>query len=202
MTTYTDSSASYDTPISLQRRLDDTLEKITEQDATIIHHVFNTAISLNAIEVSYELGTLIATFNSMNDVETFDDYLMTIDEVETSELIAYDDVEHIFDVIVNFNPQDTVDTVLSYVANDSLDEVKRQIKVNSKGVKRIKMKCGKGFKWDGSACVKITGAELAVSRIAKRKALITKRSQGNALKIRTLRKTRRARRFRKSMGLK
>ena len=63
------------------------------------------------------------------------------------------------------------------------------------------MQCRPGFKWDGSACVKITGAELAVNRKAKRQMVISKRSQGNALKIRVLRKTRKANRFRKAMGL-
>jgi hypothetical protein len=84
---------------------------------------------------------------------------------------------------------------------EELNEVRRRIKVDSRGKRRIKMQCKQGFKWDGSACVKISGADLAVSRKAKRKAVITKKSQGVSLKIRTIRKTKKAKRFRKQMGL-
>jgi len=95
----------------------------------------------------------------------------------------------------------TAESSVFYDETEELDEVKRRIKVNSQGKRRVKMQCRPGFKWDGSACVKITGAELAVNRKAKRQMVISKRSQGNALKIRVLRKTRKANRFRKAMGL-
>lgn len=94
-------------------------------------------------------------------------------------------------------------------ADEALDEsnlyeVKRIIKVNSRGVKRIKMKCNPGYKYNTAtrACEKISGAELSTKRKALRRAVLTKRSMGSGFKMRMLRKTRKAKRFRKSLGLK
>jgi len=85
----------------------------------------------------------------------------------------------------------------------ALDEVVRKIKINFKGKKRIKMKCQRGFKWDSNkrACIKIGGAEIAKMRKRLRRAVLTKRAAGNAYKVRVLRKTRKAKRFRKMLGL-
>lgn len=84
-----------------------------------------------------------------------------------------------------------------------LYEVRRRVKVNFRGKRRIKMQCKPGFKWDveKKACLKITGAEVAKMRKSIRKSVRTKRSLGSAFKTRVLRKQRKARRFRKSMGL-
>lgn len=93
----------------------------------------------------------------------------------------------------------------NYVENpDQLTEVKRRIKVNAKGVRRIKMQCQKGFKWDaeGRVCKKISGSELATKRKSIRQMIRTKKSMGASLKIRVKRKSNKAKRFRKSMGLK
>ena len=87
---------------------------------------------------------------------------------------------------------------------EAIDEVRRKIKVNAKGVKRIKMQCQKGFKWNSTdrVCQKITGSELSTKRKAIRQAIRTKKSMGASLRIRTKRKTAKAKRFRKSMGLR
>lgn len=82
-----------------------------------------------------------------------------------------------------------------------LMEVRRRIKIDFKGKKRIKMQCKPGYKWTGNACMKITGSELATKRKAKRRELITKKSKGSSFKIRMLRKTKKANKFRKAMGL-
>lgn len=89
-------------------------------------------------------------------------------------------------------------------AGVELNEVKRQIKVNARGVKRIKMKCMRGYKWnpERKACEKITGQQLATNRKANRRAVLTKKSMGSTFKTRVLRKTKKAMRFRKSLGLK
>lgn len=89
-------------------------------------------------------------------------------------------------------------------AGVELNEVKRQIKVNSRGVKRIKMKCMRGYKWnpERKACEKITGQQLATNRKANRRAVLTKKSMGSTFKKRVIRKTKKAMRFRKSLGLK
>lgn len=87
---------------------------------------------------------------------------------------------------------------------EQINEVTRKIRVNAMGKKRIKMQCQRGFKWNPSthSCEKISGTELAVMRKAIRKALITKKSEGNTFRLRVARKVRKALRFRKSLGLK
>ena len=88
--------------------------------------------------------------------------------------------------------------------NGQIFEVRRRIKVNFRGKRRVKMQCRVGFKWDATkkACVKITGAEVAQKRKSMRKAVRTRKSKGQGMKVRVARKTRKAKRFRKSMGLK
>ena len=166
-------------------------------------------------EFEYSDGVFETKFEHWQSVEDFCTQLDNIDAVESYEIMAFhrdtdsnervdidvddivDDSKYFFVVIVYL----TLDSSVFYDDTEELDEVKRRIKVNSQGKRRIKMQCRPGFKWDGSACVKITGAELATNRKAKRRMVISKRSQGNALKIRMLRKTRKANRFRKAMGL-
>jgi hypothetical protein len=85
-----------------------------------------------------------------------------------------------------------------------IDEVVRKIKVDATGAKRIKMQCARGFKWNPSAntCEKIGGAELAIMRKATREALLTKKSEGSAFRLRMVRRMKKAMRFRKQLGLK
>ena len=80
-------------------------------------------------------------------------------------------------------------------------EVKRIIKINAKGKRRIKMKCKKGYKWTGGKCVKISGSELTSKRRAIKKAVRTKKSKGAGFKRRVLRLRKKALRKRKAMGL-
>lgn len=85
-----------------------------------------------------------------------------------------------------------------------ISEVRRRIKINFRGKKKIKMQCRRGFKWVAAkkSCVKITGSEVALKRKAMRRMVRTKKAKGASLKVRVLRKTRKAKRFRKSMGVK
>ncbi len=85
---------------------------------------------------------------------------------------------------------------------ETLDEIKRRIKINSKGKRRIKMQCKKGFKFDGTKCVKISGSELVNKRRAIRKAVRTKRSKGSGFQKRVARLRNRAIRKRRGMGVK
>lgn len=87
---------------------------------------------------------------------------------------------------------------------EQLDEVQRKIRINSRGVKSIKMKCAQGFRWDPAmeACVKITGKELSIMRKSARRALITKKAMGTTFKVRVKRRILKAFKFRKMMGLK
>lgn len=85
--------------------------------------------------------------------------------------------------------------------NDPLEERKRVIKVNSKGKRRVKIVCRKGFKFDGSKCIKISGKELVTRKKAIIKAVRTKRSQGSGQKNRTQRLRKIALRKRRGQGL-
>lgn len=109
------------------------------------------------------------------------------------ELVQYDDYEVEVDDYEEINEE-----------NGELNEVIRKVKINFRGKKRIKMKCRRGFKWDAAkkTCIKITGSQLAKMRKSLRRAVLTKRSKGTAFKARVLRKTRKAKRFRRMMGLK
>lgn len=104
---------------------------------------------------------------------------------------------NLVDIMESFN-----DTTL-FAETGIINEVKRIVKVNFKGKKRIKMKCLPGYKFDVTrrACVKIGGSEKADDRRAKIKMTRTKKSKGSGLKRATARKTKKAKRFRKLMGI-
>lgn len=116
------------------------------------------------------------------------------DEFEIDE----DDVDEyttVFDLIIyTYNMED--------MSDDQLDEIKRIVKVNSRGKRRIKMKCKKGYKFDGRKCIKISGKELVNKRRAIRKSVRTKRSKGSGYTKRIVRLRKKAIKKRRSMGLK
>lgn len=92
----------------------------------------------------------------------------------------------------------------SYIRYDlMLHEVQRVIKINFRGARRVKMQCAKGYKYDPArkVCVKIGGTELAISRLAHRQMARTKHSKGEGYLRKIVRKTNRAKKFRKLIGL-
>lgn len=107
--------------------------------------------------------------------------------------------------IVQYQPyeMDVEDGETIEDANGMVNEVVRKIKINFRGKKRVKMKCARGFKWNGEkrTCEKIGGSDLAKMRKSLRRAVLTKRSKGASYKARIVRKSRKAKRFRKMMGL-
>lgn len=96
-----------------------------------------------------------------------------------------------------------VESINELSSSKFLNEITRTVKVNNRGKRRIKMQCRAGYKYDveRKVCVKITGAEMARSRIAHRQMSRTKKALGDGYKTRIVRKVRRAKRFRKMMGL-
>lgn len=134
--------------------------------------------------------------------QDFDDAKIVVssdggDEQEDEEYdIDYAEVPEknvVFDLIIyTYN---TVD-------EEDLQEVKRRIKVNSKGKRRIKMQCKKGFKFDGKKCVKISGSELVNKRRGIRKSVRTKKSKGSGYQKRVARLRNRAMKKRKGMGVR
>ena len=89
-------------------------------------------------------------------------------------------------------------------STETLTEIRKKIKVNSKGTKRIKMQCQKGFKYNSNRriCVKITGSDMMNMKRSHIKASRTKKAAGQGFEMRKQRKTKKALRFRKSMGIK
>lgn len=181
---------------------------------------------------AYVGGVLRLTFGKKDAVQHFTDELENQDFVDSYEIEAHkegvtSDEEEVdfdtvvfdegydFDVYVYLYPEIVSESEFEYEAEDDeqfdentnvefLQEVRRRIKVNFRGKRRIKMQCRPGFKWDPTkrSCVKITGRDVAIKRKAMRKMVRTKKSKGTSFRTRVLRKTRKAKRFRKSMGLK
>lgn len=181
---------------------------------------------------AYEEGLLSVSFKNRQGVLQFADALELDDQVVTYEIhashedldLGYMEDADIDNVIMDGNFEFEIDVVINPEIvqfapeeievedgvvdvdddNGFIMEVRRRIKVNFSGKRRVKMQCRPGFKWDAGrhTCVKITGAEVAQKRLQLRRAVRTKKAKGQSFKVRVLRKTRKANRFRKSMGLK
>lgn len=122
----------------------------------------------------------------------YPEYSLFYDEADDSDTGGdFDDID------------DSVYENYEFVPGEPIHEVLRKIKINSRNARRIKMQCGRGFKWDPSiaACVKIGGSELASMRIRSRHAVLTKRAEGAAFAVRVKRRTLKAFKFRKMAGL-
>lgn len=152
--------------------------------------------------------------DALDNLECVDSYEIRV-EGDAEEVMAYDTLpQAIRAVVVVYVGEDYIDYGFYELDDEEslgfmddaveLTEVKRRIKVNARGVKRIKMQCNRGYKWDptAKACIKITGSELATKRKSNRRAVLTKRSMGSAFKKRVVRKTRKAMRYRSALGLK
>lgn len=85
----------------------------------------------------------------------------------------------------------------------TLTEIKKKVKMNFKGKKRIKMQCHKGFKYVPSrrVCVKITGSEMMDMKRSHIKASRTKKAAGTGYQKRINKKTKKAIRFRKQANI-
>lgn len=200
-----------------------------ERDAVI--KITAAARGFGGDEPAYDQGLLYVELRSKQAAQEFSDWLEDCDFVEGYEMeinhvdrwkgfeedmeIDFDeitnDINFYFDFSVYLNPEIVqYDSYTMYVDeeisedNGNLSEVTRKIKINFRGKKRVKMKCARGFKWDPEkkACVKIAGADLAQMRKSLRRAVLTKRSKGAGYKARVARKSKKAKRFRKMMGLK
>lgn len=123
------------------------------------------------------------------------DGLDDIDDEEDADAVLtdLDDTKHTYQIIVYlYNTE----------SEEQMDEVKRKIRINSKGSRRIKMKCNQGYKWTGTKCQKISGTELINKRKAIRKAVRTKRAKGTGATRRANILRKRAMQKRKSFGLR
>jgi hypothetical protein len=140
-----------------------------------------------------------------------DDTTIDLDKIEFDYDFVYDVFIYLQPYLVTYDsPEVEVDEDFEAPLNeeDSVEdatmlEVTRKVKVNFRGKKRIKMQCAPGYKWypEGKVCQKITGAEVATMRKALRQAVRTRRAKGQSFKVRIARKSKKAMRYRKGLGL-
>lgn len=137
--------------------------------------------------------------------EDGNDAEMPIAEIGMEDLT---DQFHEYELMVYLYNMDTTEIGEGENVEDSIEEAtelterRRTIKINAKGKRRIKIKCKKGYKWTGSKCVKISGAEKTKKRRSIRKAVRTKKAKGKGYQKRIQRLRKRALKKRSGMGLK
>jgi hypothetical protein len=192
---------------------------LSDEEYDIVSNIQSNARSFGAKEVNYSFGVAMVDFSSKKAVEDFTGWLDTDENVENYEIevLVNDDGAEVvsdisFDEIVDDQKFEFIVTVYldsgivdySMMDDESISEgVVRKIRVNSMGLKTVKMQCQKGSKWDAErrTCVVIVGQELSIKRQAIKRSILTKRAGGMTLKRRTIRKMKKADKFRKMMGL-
>lgn len=169
-------------------------------------------IDLSGVSVSFKVNKNNAdavgqVLESSEIIESFEYLGDTIQKeksgwniVEYANFIAYFTPDQTFDYDLERYSNDDPDDGLINV--DVLTEALHITKVNSRGVKTIKIKCQKGFKSENGVCVKISGSELMDLRRGARKAVMSKRALGAGYAKRIKLKTKRADRWRKILHVK
>lgn len=136
--------------------------------------------------------------------ENVDDFINKIDE--TANIMGYDvsdDEQNDKRQFVTVYIDPAIVMFSSDLDDDAeLSEATIVTKFNSKNIRRKKYLCQAGFKHSSKtgACEKIGGIEKMDRRIGMRHAILTKKRGGMALKLRTVRKTRKALKYRKAAG--
>jgi hypothetical protein len=136
--------------------------------------------------------------------ENVDDFINKIDE--TANVMGYDVSDDEADdkrqyVTLYIDP--SIVMFSSDLDDDAeLSEATIVTKFNSRNIRRKKYLCQPGFKHSSTtgACEKIGGMEKMDRRIGMRHAILTKKRGGAALKLRIIRKTRKAMKYRKAAG--
>lgn len=172
------------------------------------YHVNKEQITndVNSINAGLIFNKLVGggfDLNSKATLNSDSEYLLTNNEfgiLETlpAEFTTREDSFNIKDILSTFK------NTTIFAESAIINEIKRVVKINFKGKKRIKLKCQKGYKFDVTrkVCVKIGGSELATMRKSKIKMVRTKKALGSGHKRMTQRRTKKAMRFRKLMGVK
>lgn len=170
------------------------LEDITRDDVS-------RAISSLPEDVDYDVFANVISPDS--DDEVFigdnDDEFIDLEAVDSESFML---VIFLYNMDIEELPDDPTTNKLELTDNtDITSEAKRIIKVNSKGQRRIKIKCKTGFRRTQNKCVKISGAERTNKRRAIKKSVRTKKAKGSGFRRIVNIKTKKANRKRKSMGL-
>ncbi|AIX13118.1 putative prohead core protein [Erwinia phage phiEa2809] len=95
-------------------------------------------------------------------------------------------------------------TFADFLAERQLTEQGIIDKVNAKGKRRRRLKCGPGFKLsaDGTRCEVMDASQRRTLKMGNRKALRSKKRMGMGYQKKIVRRQKKAMRFRKMMGLK
>lgn len=208
--------------------------KLDDEERDAVMHIKELGRQLGSDPGAYASGVLRLTFKNKKAASDYTDALEEIDFVDGYEIEVYRenlpdgfveaeeyDFDNImfdngfeFNVFVYLIPEIVSEEPFEIDVEDDFEvdgenveyisEVRRRIKINFRGRKKIKMQCRKGFRWIAAkkACVKITGSEVALKRKAMRRMVRTKKAKGASFKARVNRKTKKAKRFRRSMGVK
>ena len=153
----------------------------------------------NGIEKKFQdMGFTITNLSKLKEI----DYEM---DGKPKDVIIYDIEGNNADSNDNIVISESLNTFTeATIYSDRLTEIRRKIKFNSRGQKRIKMQCRKGFKFDSTrhVCVKISGGDMMKMKRAHIKANRTVKAAGQGHKLRKVRKMRKANKFRKASGTK
>lgn len=174
--------------------------KATDGEVYFDINKFNVeAAEDNGIEKKFQdMGYTITNLSKLKQI----DYEM---DGRPKDVIIYDIEGNHADSDDNIVISESLNTFTeATIYSDRLTEIRRKIKFNSRGQKRIKMQCRKGFKYDTTrrVCVKISGGDMMKMKRAHIKANRTVKAAGQGHKLRKVRKMRKANRFRKASGTK
>lgn len=173
--------------------------KTTGDDEYFNINKFNVdSIEKNGVEKMFQdMGFTITHKSKNKDI----DYEM---HAEPEKVIVYDieNSNREGDNIIVKEMLNTIEESTFHADTKALNEIKRKVKFNFKGKKRIKMQCRKGFKYvpERRVCVKITGSDMMNMKRQHIRASRTKKAAGIGFKNRVVRKTKKALRFRKNAG--
>lgn len=215
----------------LADKLNDSIAKLSEEfdsdpGAAAALEVEMAVKSFGGGDFVHHTGVIMATLRSKQAAEDFSDWLEECKNVDTYEMSIIhseadvdveddidfdaitDDRNFLFEFTIYLNPEIVSFNDFEYEPETEdapmVTELFRKARVNFRGVKTIKIKCGRGFKYNSAmkTCQKITGDLLIHMRRAIKKAVLTKKAAGASFMKRVLRKRTKAMKFRHAFGLK
>lgn len=182
------------------------LEYKFQEDYILLEDVSRDDVyrTINALPEDVDYDVFANVSNPDSDDEVFigdnDDEFIDLETVDSDSFML---VIFLYNMELDDDlPDDLVDNTFDQTDNTDITEAKRVIKVNSKGKRRIKILCKKGFRRTQNKCVKISGAERTNKRRAIKKSVRTKKAKGSGFRRIVNIKTKKANRKRKSMGLR
>lgn len=195
------------------------------QQMTNKYEMFKNAL-LEAVETSVGADEPTKAYNDVTDAikvitdDLYGEYIGHMDDVivvavpteNSNEFIKQiDETPNVFGYEVGVDDDNAsreyitiyIDpAIVMFDADETMTEARFVTKFNSKNLRKRKYLCQPGYKHnnDSGACEKIGGLEKMDRRLGTRHAIITKKRQGNSLKLRTKIKATKAKKYRKQAG--